>query len=153
VRRAIPWRQRIVFHLPQLRIDDKRVRHEEHGITIGLGTRYSFRCNDPARPRAVLDHHSHALRPTDLFGQQTGREIGYAARRRRGDDLDCSRGLRPCAVAEQEDAVKGGGDPSCQMQKSMSLNLHWNPSSTMDTERTSEDQCPTSLLASNTLDF
>jgi hypothetical protein len=64
----------------------------DEGICFGADRR--------ARPRAVLDHHRRALRPADLFGQQTGQDVGTAARRVRNDDLNCFRRLRPRAVPE-----------------------------------------------------
>jgi hypothetical protein len=84
---------RVVACLSHLRIDEIGICSHQQGGAIGRGARYGFGSDHSARAWAVLDHHRHTLRTTDLLRHQARHEVSTGARRDRNDDLDRSRSL------------------------------------------------------------
>ena len=93
-----------------MRCDDQVWRVDQQGVAVGRGVRNSFGSYDRACAHAIFDDYPNRLRPPDMICQQARQDIGAASRCERNDDLDCSRWLGLCILAEQSEEDDGGSD-------------------------------------------
>ena len=97
--------ERVVRELLEtVRIDrHQEVRREEERRAVGLGVLHRLDAGAAGSADAVLDDHARRVIAAQLLADESRRDVGAAARRKRHDDAQrLRRGLRERALAKRE---------------------------------------------------